>query len=784
MNFALELQKIIYGDRNIFISNINSLNSNNNDKVCPKKVLDFLILLEDKNYFISNYSELLNLSNYDFSTFTIELFETFNYFEINGFVFSDRVFSSKKFKGLNDKEILKMRLQYFITYDFSEYIPIKEVFGDFLGVFPKEETKNTTKLKTKLRSFSVSFNSKETLKEITTNILESKTVLRKQQILTLQHIPNEILVSSFNNSKITIKDKEILVANEYITRKLDFDFKTLFSDTDQIVRFSAYFFSYLKKDNSIFEEESLILINNAYLKKLFLKFPTRIKKEITKSLNELNPEMTVNNMFKYYNFWKKIMFAIRFESEEKTKVKYPNFFKIKTLLFKNDRTKTSNYIIFNLKKNGNYEEAIKELSKNPGAMLRNLLEYMRYTKGKRIASKSLANNSDNSNKFKKVKKDALNFFKSKQFKNTLKKSNPKLLWQLYSILSNKKHPLLNKAFEKYIVATDYNVEYSKAIPSINKKTIKLVKNKILKAIHKIKKDENKKLGKIFIDDSINNFALQFSGRTSTEISFSGNFLTKGSKVLFKDLIGEDDSDKILRTGIAWRGNKTCDIDHSLTLFKDNNEIENVFYNNPTYKKIIDDKEKIIITSSGDITSNSNTYFSTEIIDIDIKNICKTDVKKLLSSSIQYAGDNFNEYEVYWFFSVINKKDRVIDANTIKINLDQMDYVIKINEKSKCSLGFLFDLKEESIEILNLNLKNRDDFKNVISLDSKLKEVLNTRPTALYLNNVLNNVIESKQFVDKEEEADIIISNNNYSAFEDKQIIAPNKNLEALNNILF
>ncbi|MBT5491971.1 hypothetical protein HOK00_06925, partial [bacterium] len=195
-------------------------------------------------------------------------------------------------------------------------------------------------------------------------------------------------------------------------------------------------------------------------------------------------------------------------------------------------------------------------------------------------------------------------------------------------------------------------------------------------------------------------------------------------------------------------------------------------------------EKIIITSSGDITSNSNTYFSTEIIDIDIKNICKTDVKKLLSSSIQYSGDNFNEYEVYWFFSVINKKDRVIDANTIKINLDQMDYVIKINEKSKCSLGFLFDLKEESIEILNLNLKNRDDFKNVISLDSKLKEVLNTRPTALYLNNVLNNVIESKQFVDKEEEADIIISNNNYSAFEDKQIIAPNKNLEALNNILF
>ena len=133
------------------------------------------------------------------------------------------------------------------------------------------------------------------------------------------------------------------------------------------------------------------------------------------------------------------------------------------------------------------------------------------------------------------------------------------------------------------------------------------------------------------------------------MTLSGEYLTPGSKISFDSL----ESGKIIRLGIAWRGESSCDIDHSLNLL---NKGKSVYYNSPIYKE----NKEIIISSSGDITSCDNDLFSTELIDIDLDLAIKYNLGNMLSSIIQYSGKTLNNYEVFWFMNIIERKDRIIE----------------------------------------------------------------------------------------------------------------------------
>jgi len=784
----LKIQKLIYGDRNLIIS---SLSLSKDNFVSPVDVAKFLLTLNNMNYSIRDFSDLFKLSKNDFLFFKEELFSIFDSMKIDGFIFRDKFANTIELTDYSDEDWIAMFAQYSITYNWENE------FNRFFNKTSKEVIDNYfnkdleyTSFNTNLKTFDISFN-KEDLSKIILNILESKIVLREQEIKIIENVDINILKNVFEKAEIKIKEIEIYVYKRILNSD-NINIK-YFKDLDQIVRIVVELYS----DGSI-----KVPLTKNELKSLKVKIPTKIKKVLTKALNsQNNVDYAVEKMFKYYGFWKKIFYAIKWESDEKTLKKYPVFFELKRKLYENDRSNTFNGKIEKAKFNGDYNTAIRILATNPGFLMRNILEYIRYSKGTTIAKKVVLNKKDpnrynvytddelfsnkiNIGKILKpnsddgkiksreivVKTDASEFFESEEFYSILLTVNLKLLWKTLSILDKKflYENKINRLVQKIYIS------YERELPGLDKKLAKIVKKKIKKAIKEIKKEENISLGKVFISDDLKNKNIEFSGRESTGLTLSGEYLTPGSKISFDSL----ESGKIIRLGIAWRGESSCDIDHSLNLL---NKGKSVYYGTPIYKE----NKEIIISSSGDITSCDNELFSTELIDIDLDLAVKYDLGNMLSSIIQYSGKTLDNYEVFWFMNIIDKKDRVTDGRSIHIALDQMDYAIQLNKETKSSLGFYINLKEKHIEVLNLELNMNDNYSNAVSNESVFKKVLEERDPLVNIYDTLKTVIKKSQIVDKIEDADtVLLSSVNEIKDAELDFFTPGRDINEFYKIIF
>ena len=287
------IQKLIYGDRNLFISSVKCSESNIN----PIEITKFLLTLNELGYKINNMNLLFKLSPSNFNEFKEELFTLFNEVKIEGFIFRKSFADSLELKDYTNEEWKVMFAQYSLTYSWVD--DFTEIFDENPEQLIKDYFKanKISEIKTATKEFLVSFDMEKDLQIIATDILNSKTVLREQQISVLNEIPIGIVKKALEDANIRIKEIEIMIAM-MLVKSCESIPISLFTDVDQIVRIVAMIFS---------GDSELKQLTKKELMDLKIKLPTSIKKTITKALNKMEDiDYTVEKMFKYYGFWKNL----------------------------------------------------------------------------------------------------------------------------------------------------------------------------------------------------------------------------------------------------------------------------------------------------------------------------------------------------------------------------------------------------------------------------------------------------------------------------------------------
>ncbi len=686
-----------------------------------------------------------------------------NTMSIEGFIFKPDFATTAELKAFTDEDWLAMLAQYAITYSWqNEY---KNIFNDSaLNVMQNYMNKGNNKLSTALAASNTSFTVKTTQYywDLLMTIAQSKTPLRQQQISILNLMPIYVVEDVFEKANFTIKEIEIMFIKILFNAGSD---KVSLRTGDQVLRFVVAVFNINDEINTKFNKEDL--------KHVKVKVPTSMKKKLLTQLDKIRYDKLILQMHPYRNFWKRLLKQLSYMPLEKMSKKYPNVFAARALLYSENYT-TINSIIEQYKVIGNYSLALKAEMQNPGQMMRNLLQYLRYRKGDAIARKCDVNSKILANMLIKpsgrvVKKDAKKVLKSNKFAKALMSVNTKLLWQILGLIDTKKyHESMNiRKVNNKIIAYDI------ALPPLDKELSIIAKKQIKKAIKKIKKEQNKDLGKIYISSEVAKYVIQYSGREDTSTSLSGEYLYPGSRLDVKELLKK--GNKLLRVGLAWRGHSSCDIDVSLNV-KDHGA---VYYNNNS----LSCGSAVGIASSGDITSCSSELFSVELMDIDVDTCLDCDIAEMFTSAIIYSGESFSNYECYWFISVIDKKDRVIAGRRVHINLDEMDFATQITTDKKGIIGHKINLKEGFIEVLNIASSQLQNGMSAEIAENIMTEAINNMSKRQEIADALKMVVTKKQLTKKIKKANIVIST--VDPKNDKvEWIHPGRNNDKLQEILF
>ena len=671
---------------------------------------------------------------------------------IDGFIFKPDFADTEDLKAFTNEDWVAMFAQYSLTYGW------KNTFESWLGQDPESvlqaySANGNTSVKTNLKpSTKIPYAVEDTkyYDLILKNLAESKTVLREQQIRIINLMPIEVIEKIFKKTKedntFVIKETEILFIKRLVASGSSV---FSFTDPDQVVRFVI---SNLRSNG----EPVLGQINKNILKDIHIKIPTSLKKKILHDLNKISSNTLVKKMHKYKNFWKRLLKQLTWTSLEKMNKRYPNVVSAREKLYTKQYL-APNHAIETYKAKGDLESAFLSELNNPGQLLRNILQYLRYKEGDTFAKKTKVNSKNTpimanminkgSYKTTTVTNDVSSVLESDEFYTALQKTNTKLLWQVYALLGDKN--LYEEKRRKIVNKT--KIAYTIPLPGLYPDLASKTKKAIKKAIKKIKKEENKILGKVYIDPELKNYTMQFSGREDTSISLSGEYLPTGARINLDKLIKEDEKDDyILRVGLAWCGSSSCDIDLSMNV----KDYGPVYYG----RNLMEVGNKIIMSSSGDITSCNSNLFSTEFIDVDLKAFNEAGFSEMFNSAIMFSGKNFSDYECYWFLNVMKKKDRVSPGRRVHIELDAMHYATQITANTKAILGLYINTKKNIAEVINAEMKRGSNGMNASTAEALFQETLSQLPPRQTIEEGLRFSIKKSQIVDSIGEADLIISN--------------------------
>lgn len=720
----------------------------------------------------SNVIVLTHFDNYFEAIKEIELVRSS--MSIEGFIFKSDFADTKKLKSFTAKDWAAMFAQYALTYGWSKKYKAltgeeaSTVLQDYVNEEPDAYLK---KAEVTISEHNFTVEPIAHYKTVLEDIAKSKTVLREQQIRIIGLMPTAIVEEVFKETKFTIKETEIL----FIKRLIQSGSKAFkFTEPDQILRFLVA--SFRKNGEGITGQ-----INKTILKSVELKIPTSIKKKIWKDLDNMHYVKVAASMKKFNQFWKRIYKQISFESEAKTKARFSRAFSFKEKLYDNDFP-TDNSVIEKFKSQGNYKKALEHEMKNPGQMLRNLMQYLRYEEGELVVRKSkprsnqrMADMLGGNNAGIVIRKDAKSTLKSDEFYDALLKANPKLLWQVYGLVDKESNMLKPTNVKKM---NNVRITYESQIV-VKHQLASIVRKKIKNAIKQIKREENIALGGVYLDPEIANYVIQYSGREDTSLSMSGEYLPSGARINLDELIPDKDLDKlILRIGLAWKG-RSIDIDLSM----------NVKGYGPVYygKNEMYVNNDLIMASSGDITSCANDIFSTELVDVDLKKFKENGFNEMFNSAIVYSGRTFKDTECYWFMSVLKKKDRVSPGRQVKINLDEMHYATQITDDSKGIMGLYFNIEKGYAEVLNIPMPHAQNGMNASIAEQRMLDALKEMPVRQNFEDAISMAVNKQQRVDEIQFADLIISNTEPDAEllkEDAVWLHPGRDAIKIQEILF
>ncbi len=287
----------------------------------------------------------------------------------------------------------------------------------------------------------------------------------------------------------------------------------------------------------------------------------------------------------------------------------------------------------------------------------------------------------------------------------------------------------------------------------------------------MKTEENKKLGKIWLDkELLSRFPIQYSGANSNDNQPSGKYYPEGYETKLPEK-------GIYRLGLVWKdiGNGSADIDLSSSVIFEDGSVEQLFYGRP---ELFNKDGELLGVSSGDKQTSTTNKYSVEFIDIDLKKMRKAGVKKIISSVWLYRAntDGLRGNDCQIFFKHLEKKKmRKIESNNIMIDMQDHDYAVKSNSGKQGVIGVVMDFEKGTLEFVMAEIDT--DMVNVHHGYNDLMKVLDGLPRRKKVGDMLPVVIDKGYLVDDPNLADTTIGGDGC----DVDVF---RNMEQLKEIVF
>ncbi len=705
---------------------------------------------------------------------------------VDGFILNDSFVSNQELTSYTANDWRLIYAQYQCTYGFPSEEDLELVNEHRINsslqnkdTFVPIDESFSSKTDRIVHIFNPESTEPNALVKYLAEIMSSKAVLRANQIEMLEVAPEEFLTKAFEIANFTINETRMMIVNMLV--QLNYQGK-LFSSPDDIVRFIYANYSIIRSDRSKPTDTKL---NKTLLSKVDFDIPTSMRKKILNTLNQFTHFSVAPQFKKYLQFWKRVFKQCSYASEAKMTKRFPFAFNIKEKLYKST-IKTENTDIEYFRSIGDLGTAFSIELNNPGQMLRRISSYVRYPIGAKYARKRAETKANEyAQSFTVVKSDITEIIEDQMFDETLLMCNPKLLFQVLALLRNK---TLHKAMSVK-KCNGKQVNYlSQPLPGFDKRLTDIVVDKIKIALSAILQRRNSVLGKIYIDKSVANFPLQFSGRLDTATSMSGAYYPSGSKISLGDIIANAKNpveNPIIRFGIAWKG-ECCDIDLSTSFLGDKNQYQ-CYFGNPQFTY----DGELVAVSSGDITSCRRDVFSVEFIDLDYAKFKEINdkfkaVDTIYNSINCYSNIKFSDLDCYFFLQVIDKSKRVAPGNRqVTIKLDECDFAVKLNDASRLCTGLMIDVDTDMITVINKSVEI-DTYQSIMHFQDKCIEAIESKVgTQIFFNEALELAVDPEQIVDKVADANTVITGNQYHAFTDNiKSLNIATNAEQLEDLIF
>ena len=281
----------------------------------------------------------------------------------------------------------------------------------------------------------------------------------------------------------------------------------------------------------------------------------------------------------------------------------------------------------------------------------------------------------------------------------------------------------------------------------------IIEENIKESKEQIKKFLNKKeQTKQFVDDFFNLNNDSNSKDKLLEDSFTEN------------INNNDEKKKYLRIWILWKKKEEnsigCDLDLSTLIVNtySNSKVE-LYYWNPEFKL----NWKTLWISSWDITTSNYNTFSTEFIDLDLKEI-KRSWYNLLIWYINSFSWRPEDQEIYTFVQIIDEKERILPEQKINIDIDKVILASRIEIKTWWVISYVINLNNMSLLTTNLKTKDLWDYTNLETLISSYwNDSIKLINDIIYKSNSkwirIWEIIKNIRSINKKENADFILDIN-------------------------
>lgn len=564
------------------------------------------------------------------------------------------------------------------------------------------------------------------------DILESKTVLRQNQIQCIMATPLNLLEELFNDAKFTIRETKVLVARHLLEYGKDIN---AFDDFDMVIRILSGI------DGQI---------SNTDLKITRIELYTKLRKRILTEIEGFNKENTLKTMKKYKNFSKKILQQLRWCEESKMRRRYPKTYALKDHLYNNTITTRASRM-HALRMMGDFRSAFDIELDDINQCLRNLASYVRYPKGTLIASKITDNQTLS------VLYDISDVDSLSAFRDALKFANRKLIHQCILYLSDERN--FKEMSSKFVFKVD--VEYLTPLPPLDRSMSSMYATELKMALRRLSGAYMAPLGKVYLARETKDFTIPFSGRLDSSQTLSGTYYAPGSTVQLKNA-------DFIRLGIAWRSESSTDLDLNASI----GNVDTCYYGNPQIKY----NAKVVMASSGDVMHCDAETFSAEFLDIDTNLYREAYSEKILTSVISYSGVDLDDenLECYWFIKVISSDQRITGgAVGYKLNLADMDYAVRLNAASRGALGLLIDIHKMEAKVINGNVRGVGHYNNAEGLKANFEDIMAGLPIPLTVFDAFTASIPRQDIVENKEDADTVVGYlGDYSPSTDMSILIP------------